>query len=197
VKRIAITGGIGSGKTLVTDFLQELGFAVVDADIVARSVVAVGQPAWHALRDAFGDGILLPDGHLDRDFMAKVAFSDGANLRRLNAITHAAIGVEIREQLAAATGLAVFVALPLFRSEHRTLFSLDEAWAVLASPAVAEQRLVAYRGFSSEDARARIAAQMTNEDRVALADRIFWNESSPEELLGLVRIALREEGFLA
>jgi dephospho-CoA kinase len=92
----------------------------------------------------------------------------------------------------AATGEAVFLAIPLFRLEHRAALQLDEVWAVLADPETAVHRLTTLRGFSDDDARARLAAQETNEARAALADRIFWNRGSLEELYAQVDNALAD-----
>ena len=110
VKRIAITGGIGAGKTAVTGRLQELGYDVVDADVIARSVTDKGTPAWQALCDAFGRAVLDDRGEIDRAFLAEVVFNDPTALRRLNHITHGRIGVEMVRQLDAASGEAAFVA---------------------------------------------------------------------------------------
>lgn len=176
----------------MSDRLVELGFGVIDTDAVARNVTAVGQPAWRALRDAFGDAVLSPDGTLDRAFVADVVFHDASALRRLNQITHGYIGIDVIDQLSAATGNVVFVAIPLFRPEHRAAFQLDEAWAVMVSPETAVQRLVVHRGFSEADARARLATQISNDERAAIVDRVIWNEGSLDDLYASLDEALRE-----
>jgi dephospho-CoA kinase len=193
VKRIAITGGIGAGKTAVTDILSSLGFSVVDADEAARRVVEKGQPAWRALQDAFGSAVLTPEGDIDRKFLADVVFHDTSALRRLNHITHGYIGGELVAAAAAVVGETVFIAIPLYRPEHRAALGLDEVWAVLADPEIAVQRLTSLRGFDGEDARARLAVQVSNEDRGALADRVIWNEGSLEELYAQVDEALADQ----
>jgi dephospho-CoA kinase len=190
VKRIAVTGGIGAGKTAVTDRLVSLGFSVVDADVAARHVVENGQPAWRALRDAFGTAVLTPEGNIDRKFLADVVFHDTSALRRLNHITHGYIGEELEAGVRAATGEVVFVAIPLFRTEHRTQLGLDEVWAVLASPDTEIHRLTTLRGFDADDARARLGSQRSNDELAALADRVLWNEGTLEELYGQVDEAL-------
>ena len=194
MKRIAIAGGIGAGKTAVSDRLVLLGYGVVDSDAVAHEVTERGRPAWRAMRDAFGDGVLASDGSLDRAFVAEIVFNDATALRRLNRITHGPIGVEITRRLEVAEGAACFVALALFRPEHRAAFSLDEAWAVLARPEVALGRLCAQRGFTEVDARARLASQMSNEERASIVDRVIWNEGSLDELYASVDRALVESG---
>ena len=196
MKRIAIAGGIGAGKTAVTNRLRDLSFDVVDADDVAHGVTAKGSATWQSLRDAFGDAVLADDGSLDRPFVADIVFSDPSALRRLNAITHGAIGVEILRRLESASGDVVFLAIPLFRPEHRVAFSLSEAWAIMASPEIAQRRLVESRGFSDEDARARLASQASNDERAAMVDRVIWNEGTLVELFEQLDEVLRESSVV-
>lgn len=195
MKRIAVVGGIGAGKSTVTARLGALGWPIVDADLIARSVTAKGTRAWQALRDAFGDAVLDGRGEVDRAFLADVVFHDASALERLNTITHGPIGAEMARQLTACTGPAAFVAIPLYRPEHRAGLGLDAVWAVQVSPETAVDRLVRLRGFSEDDARARLANQMGNEERAAVADRVIWNEGSLEELYVAVDDELAEEGL--
>lgn len=195
VQRIAIAGGIGAGKTMVTDRLADFGWPVIDADLIAHRVTAAGRPAWEALRDAFGDAILEADGELDRPFLAQIVFNDASSLRRLNLITHRFIGEEMARQLGEASGDAAFVAIPLYRPEHRKLFDLGEVWAVQTSPETAIARLCASRGFIVDDANARVASQMTNEERLAIVDRVIWNEGTVAELYAQVDDLLRLVGL--
>jgi dephospho-CoA kinase len=194
VKRVALAGGIGAGKSAVSGRLASLGWPVIDADAVARDVVQKGEPAWTALRDAFGTAVLTPTGDIDRQFMADVAFHDASALRRLNHITHGYIGNVIIQELDAADADIIFVALPLYRDEHRDAFALDEVWAILADPDIALSRLVEQRGFDEVDARARLDAQMSNEEREALADRVLWNNGTLDELFAQLDVALQELG---
>jgi dephospho-CoA kinase len=195
VKRIVIAGGIGAGKSAVASHLTGLGWPVIDADDIAHDVTQPGLPAFAALRDGFGDAILTSDGTLDRAFLAEVVFHDRPALQRLNRVTHGYIGAELLRQLQELSGLAAFVAIPLFRPEHRTLLELDEVWAVLVQPETALQRLSEQRGFSPEDARARLANQMSNAERTSIVDRVFWNEGTIEELFAQVDVALEESGL--
>ena len=196
MRRIAIAGGIGAGKSLTCDFIVKQGFNVIDSDDVAHQIVEAGKPAWQALRDAFGDSVLKSDQSIDREFLAKIIFSNDSARNRLNSITHPAIGIEILRQIEACTTPAVFIALPLYRVEHRQIFSLDAAWAVLVTPEIAKQRLVEHRGFSEGDAQARIDTQISNEIRSSIVDKVIWNEGSPEELEQNVIEALKSEGLL-
>jgi dephospho-CoA kinase len=195
VKRIVIAGGIGAGKSAVGDRLRHLGFTVVDADDVAHDVTGPGSPTLSTLVDAFGSAVLDPEGSLDRAFVADVVFHDPSALRRLNAITHPPIGVELARRLDAAEGDAVFAAIPLYRRELGTAFSVDAVWSILVSPETAVRRLIDGRGFSEADARARLATQITNDERAALADRVIWNEGTLDELYGELDVALDEAGL--
>lgn len=195
MKRIVIAGGIGAGKSAICDRLRTLGYTVIDADDVAHDVTAKGSPALAALVDAFGRAVLADDGTLDRAFMAEIVFNDRSALRRLNRITHEKIGVEIVRQLDGATGDAVFVAVPLFRPEHRVAFTLDEVWSVQVDPETAVKRLVELRGFKEDDARARLANQISNDERERIVDRVLWNEGTLEQLFAQLDAALELVGL--
>jgi dephospho-CoA kinase len=195
MKRIVIAGGIGAGKSAISERLEALDFTVIDADAVAHDITAKGSPAFGALVDAFGRAVLATDGSLDRAFVAEIVFHDSSALRRLNRITHGRIGAEIVRQLDAAKGSAVFVAVPLFRPEHRAAFAIDEVWSVQVDAETAVRRLVALRGFSEVDARARLANQMSNEQRAAIVDRVFWNEGTLDELYAELDEALTLSGL--
>ena len=195
MKTIVIAGGIGAGKSAATNYLASRGFSIIDADDVARAVTLPGEPAWQAMRDAFGDAVLRDDRTIDRAFVANLVFHDASALKRLNSITHGAIGIEILRRIGEATSSAVFIALPLFRPEHRSAFEVDEVWAVLASPDVALARLVEHREFTEDDARARLANQVTNEDRVPLVDRVLWNDGTVEELRARIDAELARCGL--
>ncbi len=190
VRRVCVAGGIGAGKTAVTDRLASLGFSVIDADVIARRVEKRGQPAWFALRDAFGSAVLTSEEEIDRKFLADVVFHDTSALRRLNHITHGYIAAEIKAELAASSGPAVFVALPLYRLEHREEFGFDEVWSVQVDPTIAFQRLTTTRGLEPDDALSRLAAQMDNDERAAIADRVIWNDGTFDDLHRSIDMAL-------
>ena len=195
MKRIALAGGIGAGKSTVLTHLRSRGFATIDADEVAREVVAPGSPVVRAIVDAFGPGVWTRQEELDRAFVAAMVFARPENVARLNALTHPAIGQEIRRQMDSVNAAAVFVAIPLLRPSHRCDLSLDEVWAVLASPEVAIERLTSQRGMELADATARLEAQMSNGERAAMADVVIWNDGSPGALLEAVDDLLLERGL--
>ncbi len=181
---IGLTGGIGSGKTTVSSELGARGAVIVDADLIARRVVEPGGPAFGALVERFGDGILGGDGSLDRGALARIVFSDEAARAALNAITHPAIRQVMAEQ--AAQGLergdTVVLDIPLLDSSVRSRFGLDAVVVVDAPVEAAVARLVDQRGFDETDARARVAAQITRQERRRLADFVVDNSGTREQL---------------
>jgi len=195
VKRIALAGGIGAGKSTVVDYLRGLDLICVDADEVYRDLTRRGEPLLGALVDAFGSAVLTGDTQLDRSFLASIVFADPTALRRLNAITHGPIGVEIRRRLDEATGEVGFVAIPLFRPEHRAQLSVDEMWSVQVETEIALDRLVGQRAMSLDAARARLVAQMSNDEREKMADEVIWNNTDRTALFERVDELLRERGL--
>jgi dephospho-CoA kinase len=188
VPTVAVIGGIGSGKSTVTDLLATRGATVVDADVIARDVVEPGSPTLHRLVQAFGDSILAPDGSLDRGALAAQAFANPAATTQMNEIIHPAIGLELVRQvaLARASSHVVVVAIPLFRPEHRTQLGIDEVICVDTSVERAVERLISHRGFTKEEALLRVAAQISREDRRALADVVLDNEGTKDALTASV-----------
>lgn len=193
--QIGIAGGIGSGKSTVTSALERAGIRVIDTDVIAREIVKPGRPAWQALVDAFGQAVTDSDGLIDRQFLAAVAFPSPTALRRLNFITHGAIGLEVLRQLDECRDIDYAVAVPLFRPEHRSLFRLSEVWATEVEPEIAISRLIRYRGFSEEDARNRIQSQISNSERSAIVDIVIPNNDSLEMLEQRVTALLNQRGI--
>jgi dephospho-CoA kinase len=173
--------------------LRQRGLPVRDADVVVRELTEPGSELLLALVDAFGSAVLTPAGTYDRQFMASVIFSDASARRRVNSLIHPAVGRKLREFLDEAPDdvPAAFVAVPLLRAEHREALRLDEVWMLEVDPEVAVERLVTGRGMSDLDARARLRAQPSNEERRVLADVVLDNSGSPDEL------RLRVEELLA
>ena len=190
--RIGLTGGIGSGKTLVAGFFRELGAAVVDADQIAREVVAPGGPAYDDVRQAFGPGVLRPDGMLDRKALAGRVFADSQARWLLNRLTHPPIRRRMAEEvarLAGAPGLEVIVLdIPLLleTSDGRD-FDLDGIVVVYADDDVRVARLIARDGLAPAAARLRLAAQMPLREKIPRADWVIDNDGPPERTREQVR----------
>src|SRR5579864_706313 len=176
---VGLTGGIGSGKSTVADLLVQRGAVLIDADRIAREVVVPGGAAYQPLVDRFGTAVLAPDGTLDRAALAAVVFADADSLAALNAITHPAISAVMASRRAAEEGTdhVVVLDIPLLKPAHRDLLSLDVVVVVDAPVEVAVERLVGQRGFSREDAEARVAAQVSRQERLSGADLVIDNSS--------------------
>jgi len=176
--RIGLTGGIGAGKSTVSRTFAECGGVVVDGDVISREVVKPGTPGLAALAEHFGDGILLPDGALNRPALAAIAFSDEDKRLKLNGIVHPLVAHRRSELIAAAADDAVIVEdIPLLvESQMAPLFPL--VVIVHADPELRVARLIEYRGFAEDDARARIAAQAGDEQRRLVAD-VWLDNSGP------------------
>jgi dephospho-CoA kinase len=180
--RIGLTGGIGAGKSTVSATFSELGGIVVDGDVISREVVAPGTEGLAKRVEAFGADILLPDGALNRPALAAVAFSDDEKLKTLNGIVHPLVGKRREALIAAApTGAVIIEDIPLLvESQMAPMFPL--VIIVHADEDVRIARLIEHRGFSEADARARIAAQATVEQRKVVADVWLENHGGPDEL---------------
>jgi dephospho-CoA kinase len=181
VLRIGLTGGIGSGKSTVAGLLAARGARIVDADRIAREVVEPGTPGLEAVAAAFGPGVLTPDGALDRPALAAVVFADAEARRRLDGIVHPLVRARAAEVVAAAPPDAVVVQDVPLLVETGQAGSYDLVLVVEADLDTRVRRLVG-RGVSEEDARARIAAQATDDQRRAVADVVLDNSGTVEEL---------------
>jgi dephospho-CoA kinase len=174
---VGLTGGIGSGKSAVADLLVERGAVLIDADQVARDVVAPGGPAYQPLIDRFGPGIVAPDKTIDRQALANIAFADEESRLALNAITHPAIGIRMIEMRDAFAGTdhIVVLAIPLLTALHRETVKLHKVVVVDTPTDVALERLLSQRGFDKADAEARIRSQISREERCKEADYVLDN----------------------
>jgi len=180
--RVGLTGGVASGKSTVAAILAELGAVVVDADLLAREVVAPGTPGLAAVVAEFGDGVLGADGSLDRPALGAVVFADEAARRRLEAIVHPLVRARGRElEEAAPPGAVVVHDIPLL-AETGQAAGFDAVVVVDVPVETQVERMVAQRGMSREDAEARIAAQATREQRLAVATYVVDNTGTREDL---------------
>lgn len=179
--RIGLTGGIGSGKSTVSGLLAAHGAVIVDADRIAREVLEPGTPGLAAVVEAFGPGVLAADGSLDRPALAGIVFADTGARRKLDAIVHPLVRQRATELAVAAPADAVVVHdIPLL-VETGQAGSYDLVLVVEADGETRVSRLV-QRGLTEEDARARIAAQASDEERRAVADVVLDNAGTPEDL---------------
>ncbi len=181
---IGLTGGIASGKSLVAGFLREMGAHVIDADAIAREVVAPGTETLREIVEAFGASVVAADGTLDRKALAALVFSDPAARVRLNAITHPRIRRRIEEEIAAVRaarpGATIVVDIPLLLDvAPPEAFVLDGTVVVFVDEATQVARLAARDGISEEAARQRLRAQRPLREKVPLATWVVDNSGPP------------------
>jgi dephospho-CoA kinase len=183
VRRVGLTGGIGAGKSTVARLFSRYGAVVVDADALAREVVAPGTPGLAEIVEAFGEGVLSPDGTLDRPGLGKIVFADQVSLRRLEAITHPRIAAESSRLVALAeeSGAQVLIHdIPLL-VENGLPDTFDDVVVVEAPDDIRLARLEG-RGLPREQALERMKAQATNEQRRAAASYVIDNGTTRERL---------------
>jgi dephospho-CoA kinase len=181
---VGLTGGIGSGKSTVAAGLAARGAGLVDADAIAREIVEPGGPAYHPVVERFGADVVQPDGTLDRAALAAVVFADDVARADLNRLTHPVIGQVMGERVAAAAAEHVIVVLdiPLLNIATKDRFHLGAVVVVDTPEEIAVDRLVSQRGFSEADARARVAAQISRDERRSLADHVIDNSGDRARL---------------
>jgi dephospho-CoA kinase len=199
--RVGLTGGIGAGKSEVSKRLAAQGAIVIDADLIAREVVAPGTDGLAEVVAAFGPELLGPDGGLDRERLGDIVFADPQLLGKLNAIVHPRVGARMRElQDGAGAGSIIVHDVPLI-AENNLAGAYDLVVVVDVPPRLQLDRLVRLRGLSPEQAQARVAAQASREERLAVAGMVLDNSGSLAELdrqVGDLWIELRRrEGLLA
>ncbi|MGW5279702.1 dephospho-CoA kinase [Streptomyces collinus] len=174
--KVGLTGGIGAGKSEVSRLLVEHGAVLIDADRIAREVVAPGTPGLTAVVEAFGPDVLTPDGSLDRPGLGSIVFADPGKLATLNAIVHPLVGTRSRAlEDAAADDAVVIHDVPLL-TENGLASLYDLVIVVDTSPETQLDRLVRQRGMTEHDARARMAAQASREQRREIADIVIDND---------------------
>lgn len=178
---IGLTGNIATGKSAVARMLRELGAVVIDADQVAREVVRPGQPTLAEIARAFGPGVLLPNGELDRTKMARLVFGDPDRLKQLEAIVHPAVREAMWRAIRAQPDDAVVVIEVIKLFESGWARECDQVWVTHCPPEVQMARLVSERGLSPAEARARVEAQNPQADKLARADVVIDTSGSLEE----------------
>jgi dephospho-CoA kinase len=185
--RVGLTGGIGSGKSEVARRLAEHGAVLIDADVAAREVVVPGSPGLARIAKVFGDSVLRPDGSLNRERLGQIVFGDPGLRAKLNEIVHPLV----REWMEAAERAAVRAAAPPgpvivhdvpLLAESRGRAGFDVVIVVDVPPDLQLDRLVSLRGMTADQARARMAAQASREQRLAVADIVIDNSGSLDDL---------------
>ncbi|MGE7605183.1 dephospho-CoA kinase [Peribacillus frigoritolerans] len=191
---IGITGGIASGKSTVSLYLQELGFTIVDADLASRAVVEPGEEAYHQVVKAFGEDILLTDGNIDRVKLGSIIFNDQEKRLLLNGIMHPAVRnwMRVKTEVALSSGEeTVFMDIPLL-FESKLTFMVDKTLLIYVDEQVQLQRLMNRNGLSEKEALARINSQMPLADKKALADAVIDNNGDINETKRQVKAILSE-----
>lgn len=176
LRRIGLTGGIGSGKSVVAAALARLGAEVVDSDAISRAATAASGTAIPALRAHFGDDYIDADGALDRDRMRQRAFSDPQARRQLEAIVHPLVGEEIRRRTAAAGDAVVVYDVPLLVESGRWRSMVERVIVVDCHEATQVRRVMARSGWTADTVERVIANQASRAQRRAAADAVLWNE---------------------
>ena len=180
--RVGLTGGIGAGKSEVSRRLRSYGAVVIDADLLARQVVAPGTPGLAQVVAAFGEGVLGPDGSLDRERVGELVFADAALRAKLNAIVHPLVGARMRELEEAAGELVLGEQRDVVHHDRRLAGGFDEVVVVVVPPRVQAERLARERGMTAEQAEARMRAQASRAERLAIATIVVDNSGSLAEL---------------
>lgn len=180
--KVGLTGGMGSGKSTVARRFAELGAVIIDADQIARDVVEPGEPALAELAEAFGEGILLDDGSLNRGELAKRIFVSAEKTELLNSITHPRIEQRTEEQFNAAGDAIIVFDSPLLIEMGQS--EAQDLVVVVHTPVeVRLDRLVESRGVDREDAKQRIAKQISDDKRLQFADVVLENSGTEEDLV--------------
>ncbi|HOJ80891.1 MAG TPA: dephospho-CoA kinase [Clostridiales bacterium] len=185
MKIIGVTGGIGSGKSSVARILKDLGAAVIDADVLAKSVTSAGGKAFDELVGYFGEEIVGDDGEIDRKKLAHAAFSDEEKLKMLNAITHKHIAekiydtVEVLKNTGKWDTIVIDAPIPI---EKGFIDLADEIWVVVADRETRIRRAMERSGYTYDEVAARIDSQMSEDEYLELADEVIRNGDSIEEL---------------
>ncbi|MFP6569980.1 MAG: dephospho-CoA kinase [Dehalococcoidia bacterium] len=187
---IGLTGGIGSGKSEASGILRELGALVIDADIVGHETYRNGRPAWDEIVEVFGDVVIGSDGEIDRTELGRIVFDAPVNLKRLTDIVWPKIREELKDRMeeeldGGGTDVLIVEAAVLFEAEWENLF--DEIWVVTAREKDVLERLERQRNQKPEQTRARVRAQMTNEEREQRADVMVRNHEDRAALAATVK----------
>lgn len=198
---VGLTGGIGSGKSTVSQMLAKRGAVIVDADEVVREIQQPGTDAFREIVETFGDGVVAPDGTLDRKKVATIAFADPDALEKLNAIMHPKVGARFAQRVGELTDTDEIVVLdiPLLGASKSGSERFADAVVVVTTGEDARIARLEERGMGAEDARARMRAQISDAEREKMADHVIRNdgtiadlEAEIDQLWEQLRIAAKE-----
>lgn len=178
---IGLTGGIGSGKTVVSDYFLEIGASVIDTDVIARTVVEPNQPALIELVKVFGERILLESGELDRSALRTIAFSNKENKAHLDAITHPAIRVETFKQINATEYPYCIVVVPLLSPNSEFAQLMQRTLVVTANHDTKVARVMKRNSMSRQEVERIMSTQLSDAERLAFADDVIANDGTIED----------------
>jgi dephospho-CoA kinase len=189
---IGLTGGIGAGKSTVRQLLEALGAAVIDADQVGHQIYRPTLPAWREIVETFGQGVLNADHTINRQALGTIVFADPEALRRLNRIVHPKMYERMAELIAERRkqgGINAIVVEAAVLIEANWMSLVDQVWVVVASETTVIDRLARQRSLSPEQVRTRVAAQLSNDERLKHAQVVIRNDGSLEEVRTAVQQA--------
>ena len=181
---VGLTGGIGSGKSSVSETLATLGAIIIDADAIVRELQRPGAPVFEAMVQRWGSDIVAESGELDRAKVAEIVFNDSEELRELEALVHPVLQDEIKRRIEAerATDHSVVLDMALLAERGRDVYNVQGVVVVDCPQSTAVARLVQYRNFSEADAEARMKNQISRDRRLAVADYVLDNSGTPDDL---------------
>ena len=177
---IGLTGGIATGKTTVSNYLKELGYSIIDADVIARQVVEPGTKGLRMITDTFGEKVLTSDGQLDRQHLAQLVFTSSEQLQQLNRILQPIIRERIQELISTSKDPVVVIDVPLLYEQHYEDLC-DVVMVVSVQPQQQLERLMNRNHLTMDEAKNRVASQMPLSSKERLADVVIDNNGSVEE----------------
>lgn len=196
-KVIGLTGGIGTGKSTVSELLAVHGFKIVDADIAAREAVEKGSEGLEQVRQVFGDEAIDENGEMNRKYVGEIVFNDDKMREKLNQIIHPIVRdlMERQKEAYLKDGFNVIMDIPLL-FENNLQDSVDETWLVYASESIQVERLMERNDLTQEEAKARVYSQISIDKKRRMADRVIDNRGTLLELKQNLEALLMEEGYI-
>ncbi|PTJ36556.1 dephospho-CoA kinase [Staphylococcus simulans] len=196
-KVIGLTGGIGTGKSTVSELLAVHGFKIVDADIAAREAVEKGSEGLEQVRQVFGDEAIDENGEMNRKYVGEIVFNDDKMREKLNQIIHPIVRdlMERQKEAYLKEGFNVIMDIPLL-FENNLQDTVDETWLVYASESIQVERLMERNDLTQEEAKARVYSQISIDKKRRMADRVIDNRGTLVELKQNLEALLMEEGYI-